>query len=296
MTTNGQPPSESSVTLPPSGSQSFEKFSELLRANMPAQGDSADDDAADDGESHAGGEDGGDAEPKPRKSTKPKSLKHAAEMLGITEADLYALEIPSSRQGEKPYTLGKLKDLAASEDDHTVRTLRLDADRRTFERERVTAETELREMLEVLPEESLKPEALKKLRANIEQKHARERGEILRVIPEWSDEKVRLEDLRGMVEHLKGYGLPETALMERFDHRIMRFVRDAWRVQTAVNKALAQVKERRGKTPPKAQAGGESRQRRDSTPPPGGGDQRNARQVRGFLETIAAAAAQRRST
>lgn len=279
---------DESSSTPANDGRTLENFSKLLRENMPPSDDEGDG-TANDGESQGDDADDGEQPPaRTAKSKKPKSLKAAAEMLGVEVEDLYSLEIPSSRQGEKPYTLGTLKDLAASEDDHTVRTLQLDADRRSFERERVTAETEIRETLALLPEDALKPEALKKLRAGIETKHAREREAILKVIPEWSDEAVRLQDMRAMVEYLKGYGLPETTLMEHFDHRIFRFVRNAMRIQQAVDKALGKVKERRSNTPPKGQARGETSRRAAQ---PKVGDARQERQVRGFFETIAAAAA-----
>ncbi len=240
-----------------------------------------------------GGDDGEGASKRKPKSKKPKTLKHAAETLGVSIEDLYLLEIPSARQGEKPYTLGALKDLAAKQDDFSERDLTLNADRRAFERERVTAEVELRETMAAIPEDALKPEALKKLRAGIQKKHAREAEAAVRVIPEWADDARRTQDLRGMVDFLKGYGLPETTLMEHFDHRIMRVVRDAWLTVTAVEKALAKVKERRGSSHARSNANGGQQQKRGEKPT--GGDVRSNRQVRGFMDTIAAAAAHNRT-
>lgn len=263
------------------------EFLETLRAHMPAKDD--DGTALDDEGTNDDGGEGEEPSKRKAKSKKPKDLTAAAEALGLKVEDLYALEIPSAKQGEKPYTLGTLKDLAATQDDFSVRSLKLDSDRRTFERERVTAETELREIMANLPEDALKPEALKKLRAGIEARHAREREAIVRSIPEWADEAVRLKDLRDMVEHLKGYGVPETFLMEHFDHRTMLFVRDAMRIQKAVDKALSEVKERRGNNRGTGQARGQERRGKAEAQ----ADSRQTRQVRGFFDTIAAAARER---
>lgn len=268
----------------------FDDFTSALRANMPADASAADDDRDDDDELvDDDGGDGDTASKRKPKSKKPKNLEAAAEALGIKVEDLYTLEIPSARQGEKPYTLGALKDLAATQDDFSVRSLTLDSDRRTFERERVTALGEIREIMGHLPADALKPEALQKLRAGIETKHARERGEIVKVIPEWRDEAVRVADLKAMVAHLGTYGMPETFLMEHFDHRTMRYVRDSMRIMQAVDKALGTVKERRGNNRGTGTARGEKRTGKSETN--AGSDVRQTRQVRGFLDTIAAAAA-----
>jgi hypothetical protein len=248
-----------------------------------------------DGESHEGDEPPGDEESpegKPRSKSKPKTLEALAESLELDVKDLYAVEVPSSRKGEEPYTLGKLKDLAVANDDLQVRTLQLDSDRRLHERQRVEAEREVREMLAVLPDDALKPKALEAVRNRIAQKQELERGLMLDTIPEWKDAERRLSDLKGMTDFLSGYGVAESFLLLNFDHKLIRMVRDSWMLAENVRKALEVVKERKGSTPPrsKSAADGGVRKKNSAAPPAG---RRTGEQVRGFLDSIAEAAAKR---
>jgi plasmid stabilization system protein ParE len=219
---------------------SLEEFSELLR---DAEGG---DDAAT-GEAEETPDGGGD-EPA-RKPKKPKSLGDVAEGLGVKESELYSIEIPSSRAGEKPFTLGALKDLMKQRDDFAMASLKLDEDRRSHEREKVIAEEELREVLNLLPAEALSDKAMKKLREGLDAKRAKARAGIVEQIPEWKDPTVRESDLKGITEHLKGYGIRESFLLANLDGGVLRFLRDSVKRAETVRKALEAVEERRAKTP-----------------------------------------------
>ena len=253
----------------------LEEFSALLNA---ANGKEVDDGGE--------GESQDDPVAKPARKSKPKDLKTLAEIAELEDADLYAVEIPSARQGEKPYTIGALKDLAAKQDDFLVRSLRLDDDRRSFERERTTAEVELREILATLPAESVKAETVAKLRARIQNRQTRERGLMLERIPEWNDEKVRTEELQGIHDYLKGYDVPGGFLLENFSAGIMRMIRDGWRTAETVKKALAAVEQRKTNTPPKSKDSGtppKSRAQSRTTPT---STVREASQVDNFVNAI----------
>jgi hypothetical protein len=236
---------------------SLEQFSELLN------GFKGGGDTADGGESHA---DSGD-EPAKGKPKEPKNLGELAEALGVKAESLYAIEVPSSRAGEKPLTLGQLKDLMKQRDDFAVANLKLDEDRRAFEREKVSAEDELREMLDNLPADSLKPEAMTKLRANLEKKRALARTKIFEDIPEWREPVRRESDLKAITEHLKGYGIGDHFILANFDANVFRFLRDAQQLAERTSAALAIIKERTGKTPPTSskrgtKSAGDSKERR----------------------------------
>lgn len=250
---------------------------------------SGDDDGAEvpDGDGDADGEQP-NAKPKPKKSKAPKSLEAVAEVLGIEAEELYKIEVPAKAKGAKPLTLGALKDLAAADGDFQVRTLRLDQDRRTLESERVEAEAELQAVLQALPADAMKSEAMQKLRNTLAAKHAKERARTLDVIPEWQDEAVRTADLKGMVDFARTeYGLPETYLLTHMDHRLVRLMRDAWRNAVTIKKALEEVEETRTTTPPKGNAP-KPTQKRQSTPAG-----RTSSQVGRFVETIVQAAQRR---
>jgi hypothetical protein len=220
---------------------SLEEFSELLR-----EADGGDDDAANGDESP---DDAGD-EPARGKPKKPKVLSDVAATLGVKESELYSVEIPSSRAGEKPYTLGGLKDLAKQRDDFAIASLKLDEDRRTHEREKVSAEEELHEVLQALPAEALTEAAMKKIRGRLEAKRAQARAGILEAIPEWKEPTVRESELKGITEHLKGYGIPESFILANLNANVLRFVRDSVQRADKVRRALEAVEERRGKVPP----------------------------------------------
>lgn len=217
---------------------SLEEFSELLKdAEGGGTADGEEETPADDDESE------------PRKPKKPKNLGELAESLGVKESDLYAIEIPSSRAGEKPFSLGALKDLMKQRDDFAVATLKLDEDRRAHEREKVLAEEELREVLNLLPAEALSDKAMKKLREGLDAKRAKARAAIMTHIPEWKDPTVRESDLKAITEHLHGYGIGEHFILANLDANVLRFVRDSVKRAETVRKALEAVEERRKSTP-----------------------------------------------
>jgi hypothetical protein len=271
----------------------FEQFAKILHE---VNGTGADDDDENEGEgteeTHEGDEPprGGK---KPGKSKPPKDLSELAETLGVKVSDLYGLEVPSSREGEQPFTLGKLKDLAAQQDEFAVRTLKLDSDRTKFERERIGAEEELTEILSLLPKEALKPEVMQKIRQRLEVKHSRERAAMLE-IEGWNDASRREADLKGVYEHLKGYGIPETFMFQNFSAPVMRYALDNWRRAEMVRKALEAIEERKNPTPPrsKKQSSGKGPKTGENKSDDSGS---TGKRVRAFMDTInQAAAADRR--
>lgn len=237
---------------------SLEEFTELLKG---AEG-GGDDDAAD----GTGETPDGDDEPS-KKPKKPKNLADVATALACKESELYGIEVPSSREGEKPFTLGALKDLMKQRDDFAMASLKLDEDRRSHEREKVLAEEELREVLNLLPAESLSDKAMKKLRDGLEVKRGKARAQIIEQIPEWKDPTARESDLKAITEHLAGYGIRESFILANLDAGVLRFCRDSTRRAETVRKALEAVEERRSKTPPtgkKAKAAEKSTRRAGS--------------------------------
>lgn len=265
----------------------FTKVFKAVSGDGEKPGKDDDDSLADDGDE---GQQGGAR--KPAAKSKPKDLKTLAERLELEDKDVYAVEIPSSRKGEKPYTIGGLKDLAAKQDSHTVATLQLDSDRQAFEAERVEGEQELRAVLDHLPKEAVTPAAMDKIREVLGKRQTRERALMLETIPEWSDDAKRLEDLKGMTAHLKTYGVSGSFLMANFTAATMRYVRDNWRRAEMVKQALEAVQERKSTAAQRSKpAADKSTKRADSGTPLG---ERSRSQVAGFLDTIGKAANPRR--
>ena len=182
---------------------------------------------------------------KPPVKVKPKDLRALAETLKLDVKELYDVQIPSAREGAEPYTLGKLKDLAGEQDSFAVRTLRFEEQARKREAEFVQTEQELKLLVDSLPKEALKPEALKAVRDRHAQSMQREREKALDVIPEWQDAQTRTAELEGMVAHLKTYGFPETYLLQNFSAQTLKYVRDNWQREERVRKALESVAERK---------------------------------------------------
>lgn len=172
-------------------------------------------------------------------NAKPNDLKALAEKFAAEDKDLYEIAIPFAN-GESR-TIGELKDIANKQDDFTVREMKFEESRETREADLMRAQDELRQLMSSLPPESIKPEMIEKVRVKHEATLQVERAATREAIPEWDDEETQKADVQGMMEHLKGYGIPETYLMSIYDHRILKYMRDNWLRQQRVEKALAQV-------------------------------------------------------
>jgi hypothetical protein len=223
---------------------SYEEFADLLK------GAERDDDPA------TGEDESPEADDKPAKPKKPKTFADLATSLSVKESELYGIEVPSSREGEKPFTLGALKDLMKQRDDFALASLKLDEDRRAHDREKVVAEEELREVLNLLPADALSDKAMKKLRDGLEVKRAKARAGILEQIPEWKEPTTRESELKAITEHLAGYGIRESFILANLDGGTLRFIRDSVKRAETVRKALEAVAERRSNTPPTGKKAG----------------------------------------
>lgn len=188
----------------------------------------------------------------PPKKAKPKDLADAAAQLGLKDADLYALLVPSKREGADPYTIGKLKDLAEEHDDFILRGLERDQRDREKHAQYLRATQELEDIIGSLPPEAIKQEVRDKLEARRKTAMAKERQLVLDAIPEWRDADVRTQELEAMAEHLQDAGYPAEYLVGVYDHRTLRYIRDNMLREKAIAAALEKVKERKPTTPPKS--------------------------------------------
>lgn len=189
------------------------------------------------GESHP------NAEPPGEPKGKPKLLKDAAERLALSEADVYAIEVPMADGKTMP--IGKMKDLAAKHDSIVVRELAFEDRVSKQEAEWTRHETELAELLSALDPKVVSPELKERVRQKVETANKRERDLVLTTIPEWKEPTVREAELQLMVEDLKDFGIPESFLTANINHKLFRYVRrNALREQKwrAAVEAVVQVK------------------------------------------------------
>jgi hypothetical protein len=173
-------------------------------------------------------------------NAKPTSLKALAETLEMEDKDLYDIEVPMAN-GESR-TLGELKDLVAKQDDLDLRELQFEENRHESESALIKAKQEVQALIADLPENALRPEKLEAFRKKRDLQIAEERRMTLEVIPEWKDENTRLSEIKGIVEHLNGYGFPETYLGAVVDHKTLKYIRENWQREQRIRRALEQVK------------------------------------------------------
>jgi hypothetical protein len=124
--------------------------------------------------------------------------------------------------------------------------LQFDQHRREREGELLRVQNEIRELMQLIPREQLKPELIEKVRGQHESTMRRERQLTLEHIPDWRKDETRLADLEGMTELVQDYGFPESFITTVVDHRALKMLRDFYRMNKRIKEALAKVT-----TPPK---------------------------------------------
>lgn len=194
----------------------------------------AEDDIAGDGKK---GKKAGDGKP-------PKTLKDAAERLGISGEDVFKLtvSIPVG-DGAETRTLGEIKDVFAKTADLESRELAFDERRAKEENEFLRAKQEMQQILTSLPKGTLTKEMLAKVAKRAEDYRKAEGERLLEAVPDWSDDEAKATDYTGMAEHLGEYGFTRSFLDNVADHRMLKYMRDNWKRLTAVRAALKNVKE-----------------------------------------------------
>ena len=150
------------------------------------------------------------------------------------------MEFPASEGGES-HTLGELKDMLATESDHTGRDLELNERRIAFDSEQVKAKEELAIILRALPPEALTPEVLERVRAERDTHMAQEKQLLLQTIPEWNDVGVKQAELKDISAHMQDYGFQDGQIDLLSDHRMIRYMRDNMQRKQMVERALGKV-------------------------------------------------------
>jgi hypothetical protein len=168
------------------------------------------------------------------------SLDRAIKKLGITAEQAYKIKVPMP-DGVEPMTLGTLKDRVGEVAELEYRELQFDQRRRDSEGELLRAQNEIRELMQLIPREQLKPELIDKVRKQHNATMTRERQLTLEHIPEWRDEEKRVAELEGMTELVQEYGFPAEFVSTVVDHRALKMLRDFYRMDKRIRAALANV-------------------------------------------------------
>jgi hypothetical protein len=92
----------------------------------------------------------------------------------LTPEQVYAIKVPMA-QGAEPLTLGQLKDRVGELVDLETRELQFDERRVKAEGDLLRAQTEMRELLALVPKDHIKPEMVEKIRKRHEATQAAER-------------------------------------------------------------------------------------------------------------------------
>lgn len=181
-----------------------------------------------------------DASAEGNDSTPIESIDGVAKRLKLTPEQVYALKVPMKDHGE-PLTIGTLKDRVGELVDLETREMQFDQRRVKQEGELLRSQTEMREILSMLPKDAIKPELLRRLREQNAAKMEHEHTATLALIPEWESEQKRTVEFKGMADHLSEYGFPESFLSTVADHRALKYIRDNYLRDKRIKDALARV-------------------------------------------------------
>ena len=204
-------------------------------ANLSTLTDILDADAAPEGDSGNSEAVGNDAE-----NAKLEMFNDLVESSGLELNDLYKLQV-SVGEGET-VTIEELKALHSKQDDFVLRELESEETRAAKETALLQAQTELAEIVAALPEGTIKPAILEKMRAKNATRISVEQSRTLDAIPTWKNDDARTQDMTGMAAHLERFGFPSNHLGAIVDHRMLVFIRESFLRETRIRKALERVR------------------------------------------------------
>jgi hypothetical protein len=173
-------------------------------------------------------------------SEPPETLDVLSKRLGFKPEQIYNVKIPLA-DGAEPLTLGQMKDRVGELVDLETRETQFESRRMQVEGELLRSQTEIRELVAMIPKEHINPAIVDKIRKRHETNMAFQRKMTLEHIPEWRDEKRAGEDLQGMVDFTKRWGFDETFMASVHDHRAIKFIRDMYLRDKRIQAALAKV-------------------------------------------------------
>lgn len=170
----------------------------------------------------------------------PDTLDMLSKRLGFKPEQIYNVKIPLA-DGAEPLTIGQLKDRVGELVDLETRETQFEQRRMQSEGELLRSQTELRDIIGMIPKEHISPEIVNKIRKRHDENMAFQRKMTLDHIPEWRDEKRAGEDLQGMIDFTKRWGFDESFMATVHDHRALKFIRDMYLRDKRIQAALAKV-------------------------------------------------------
>jgi hypothetical protein len=209
------------------GTVDVSSLHELLAAPEPEQEPTSEDDK---------GAASGNAE----KKAAPEMFNDLAESVGIELDDLYKLKV-STKDGET-VTIEELKALQTSSDEIVVRGLEFEEQMAEKESGLRQAQNELAEVVASLPNGTITPAVLEKLREKNATRKEVENTRTMTAIPSWKDEATRTKELTGMAAHLERFGFPANHLASVQDHRQIVFIRESFLREQRIKTALGRVR------------------------------------------------------
>lgn len=171
---------------------------------------------------------------------KPTTIAQAAQALGLTPDELYALEIPL-KDGAEPVTLGSMKDTVQAIEGLEAQTVELDERRSQLENEMIVARQQLSSIVELLP--TVPPALIEQAQAAHQEHRDRERSAMLAIKPEWRDGEVWERAQGEMLEAVADYGFGRSDLDLVIDHRLTKLLWDFTTLKKRVAEASARFKE-----------------------------------------------------
>lgn len=173
-------------------------------------------------------------------SKPPETMEQLTRRLGLKPEQVYGVKIPLA-DGAEALTIGQLKDRVSELVDFETRETQFEQRRIKAEGELLRSQSEIRELLAMVPKEHISPEIVNKIRKRHDDNMKRERQLTLEHIPEWHDEKKHAEDLQGIIEFMGDYGFDDGFISTVTDHRALKFIRDMYLRDRRIKAALAKV-------------------------------------------------------
>lgn len=175
-----------------------------------------------------------------KNDAKPKMFNELAEASGIELDDLYKLQVTTA--DGKTVSIEELKSLQTKQDDIVLRELEFEESKAAKEGDLRQAQSELAEIVGALPDGTIKPAVLEKLRAKNAARVEVEQSRTIAAIPTWNDEATRTKDMAGMTAHLERFGFAANHLASVVDHRMFVFIRESHLREQRIKNALERVK------------------------------------------------------
>lgn len=170
-----------------------------------------------------------------------RELEKLGERLGLSEEDLWKLEVRLSDDLGKR-TLGDLKDSFQTGEILTRKREQFLADRADYDAGKIAWEREMAALLSAIPREALTPETIQRAQAHLRETESRNEEAILRSIPEWADAETRKTERKGIQELLGRFGISVAEVSSLNDYRLLQAHRRFLQLEKAESKRQAEAK------------------------------------------------------